>query len=266
MPDQELQRLALGVEYDGGEFLGFQAQAQEPTVQSTLERALSRVADQPVRIHGSGRTDSGVHARGQVIHFDPPVQRSLRAWMLGTNSNLPPGCALTWVKPVPREFHARFSATARSYRYRIVNQWPRPVLARHVNTWIREPLDAARMHAAARVLVGEHDFTSFRASSCQADHPIRRINEVEVQRQGDIVTVDIEGNAFLHHMVRNIVGCLIEVGTGMRAVDWVEEVLAARDRTVAGVTAPATGLCLEAVRYPQHFNMPNRVMAAPDDD
>ena len=232
-------------------------------MQACLEQALSRVANAPVVVHGAGRTDTGVHATGQVVHFDPPVHRPLRSWLLGANSHLPPAAAVVWVHPVPAEFHARFSAISRRYRYRILNRWPRPAFDRGRWTWIHEPLDVARMHDAAQHLVGEHDFTSFRARACQASHPVRRVLEVDVSRCDDRISVIIEGNAFLHHMVRNIVGSLLLVGRGEQPPQWIAQVLRARDRDLAGPTAPATGLCLERVSYPGNFALPSDPASAP---
>jgi tRNA pseudouridine38-40 synthase len=251
-------RIAMGVEYDGSRFFGWQTQAQEPTVQSCLEKAISQVADTPVTVMGSGRTDTGVHARGQVIHFDTDAVRSRRSWLLGSNDNLPEDIAVTWCRQVSEDFDARFSATSRRYRYRILNRWLRPVLNRQFFTWIRQPLDAARMHLAGQCLVGEHDFGAFRSMRCQARHGVRRIKRFEVTRHADEITIEVEGNAFLHHMVRNLAGTLIEVGQAKREPAWVAELLAGRDRSAAGVTAPATGLCLEAVRYPRKFSIPER--------
>ncbi len=257
-------RVAMGVEYDGTRFFGWQTQAREPTVQSVLERALSRVANEPVRVFGAGRTDTGVHARGQTFHFDSGAERSRRSWILGTNSNLPEDVAVIWAKSMPADFDARASALGRRYRYAIVNRWVRPVLARAQALWVRRPLAEEAMHSAAQALVGEHDFTSFRALACQARHARRRLTAVAVARAGDSVEITVEGNAFLHHMVRNIVGTLLEVGLGRRPPEWVAEVLSMRDRSAAGVTAPAHGLCLDAVRYPARYGIPGGPMAEGD--
>lgn len=251
-------RLAFGLEYDGGQFFGYQLQAQTPTVQSVVESALSSVAAAPVRVHAAGRTDTGVHARGQVCHFDPPVARSLRSWLLGANSHLPPGAALVWVQAVSDEFHARFSASSRLYRYRILNRWPRPALDRGSHAWFRQPLNAALMHSAAQALLGEHDFTTFRALGCRAQHAVRRILDIDVTRHDDEIVLRVEGNAFLQHMVRNIVGSLVLVGQGVQPPSWLADILGARDRSQAGPTAPAEGLCLEAVRYPRVLGIPER--------
>lgn len=249
-------RIAALVEYDGQSFHGWQRQREEPTVQQALEHAISRVADEAITVHVAGRTDTGVHASGQVIHFDTSKQRPMRAWLLGTNSYLPDSVAMLWFGAVPDDFHARHSALSRSYRYTILNRWPRPAIDRHRVTWCRYRLDAVAMHEAAQSLVGEHDFQSYRALSCQARHGVRRMHEITVRREGDVLHVDLEANGFLHHMVRNIVGTLIEVGRGLQAVSWPGEVLQQRDRKVAGSTAKPNGLTLMSVRYPRHYPIP----------
>ncbi|MGL6252234.1 MAG: tRNA pseudouridine(38-40) synthase TruA, partial [Billgrantia desiderata] len=198
-------RLALGVEYDGSAYCGWQRLKHAPSVQAELERALSKVASQPVTVHASGRTDSGVHATRQIVHFDAPALRSQKAWVFGVNANLARDVAVRWVREVPDAFHARFKALARRYRYLILNQPSRPVLERANVTWCRDPLDAEAMHRAAQVLVGEHDFSSFRAAGCQSKTPWRHLHFIEVHRHGPLVVIDVQGNAFLHHMVRNIV-------------------------------------------------------------
>jgi tRNA pseudouridine38-40 synthase len=260
-------RLAAGVEYDGSGFFGWQRQRQSPTVQACVEEALSRVANHPVTIHCAGRTDTGVHAHCQVVHFDTDAERSERAWVLGSNTRLHPGASLLWVRPVDELFHARFSATRRAYRYRILNRWVRPAIERGRVAWIRQPLDAACMHEAAQGLLGEHDFSSFRAVGCQARSPVRTIHHVAVRRGGHEVIVDIEANAFVYHMVRNIAGVLIAIGQGKQPVDWLEHVLAARDRTMAGVTAPAQGLYFMTATYPDYPSLPiGRLIDFPADD
>lgn len=251
------QRIAMGAEYDGSEFLGWQRQDHGPSVQEAVEEALSGIADHPVRVHCAGRTDTGVHAACQVFHFDTRSERAPHAWVLGGNANLPPGVSLLWARPVPADFHARFSATGRRYRYVILNRWTRPALGRERLTWWHRPLDEARMAAGAAHLVGEHDFTSFRAAGCQAKHPVREVRRLEVWREGDRVLLEIDANAFLQHMVRNIAGTLIAVGQGDREPDWVAEVLAARDRTRAGVAAPPEGLCFLGADYPERFGLPD---------
>lgn len=251
-----MSRLAVVVEYDGSDFLGWQRVSHGPTVQQTLEEALSFVANQSIEVMCAGRTDSGVHGLRQVAHFDTEVVRSERGWLLGTNSRLPTTIVLTWVGSVADEFHARFSARRRRYRYEILNRSMRPGLYARYQTWERLPLDAARMHEAAQALVGEHDFTSYRALSCNARRPFRRVHEVSVTRDGDRVVVEIEANAFLHHMVRNVVGTLLPVGRGEQPVHWPGEVLAARRRDLAGETAPARGLVFLGPRYPRGWGLP----------
>lgn len=256
-------RYALGIEYDGSAFLGWQAQREAATVQGVLERALSRVADAPIRVVCAGRTDTGVHARCQVVHFDSPVERAERSWVLGGNSNLPSSVCVLWARAVASDFHARFSALARQYRYVILNRWVRPAIAQGRVSWIRRPLDAAAMHRAAQALAGEHDFSAFRSSGCSANHPVREIHAIAVQREGDRVHLDVTANAFLYHMVRNIAGSLLEVGTGERPENWLEELLDGRDRRQAGVTAAADGLYFVGVRYPEAFGLPARPHAFP---
>ena len=250
-------RVALGVQYDGSGFRGWQAQQPGTrTVQTVLEQALARVAAHPVRVICAGRTDAGVHGVGQVVHFETTAVRSERAWVLGGNAHLPPDVSLNWARETPDDFHARFSATARRYRYLILNRSQRSALWRARAAWHYHPLDAEQMHAAGQALVGEHDFSSFRAAECQARHPVREIHELIVRRQGDGVTLEVEANAFLHHMVRNIAGVLMAIGGGERPLAWAQEVLEQRDRTRAGVTAPAEGLYLLTVRYPERFGLP----------
>ncbi len=250
-------RVALGIQYDGSGFRGWQAQQPGTrTVQTALEQALAKVADHPVRLVCAGRTDAGVHGIGQVAHFDTTAVRSERAWVLGGNAHLPLDISLNWARETPDDFHARFSALARRYRYVILNRPQRSALWRERATWHYRPLDAERMQMAGQVLVGEHDFSSFRAAECQARHPIRDIHELTIRRQGDGVVLEVEANAFLHHMMRNIAGVLMTIGAGDRSVEWAQEVLERRDRTRAGVTAPAEGLYLLAVHYPERFGLP----------
>lgn len=250
-------RIALGIEYEGSNFRGWQSQQDGVrTVQTTLEAALSRVADRPVAVVCAGRTDAGVHGAGQVVHFDTDAVRSPHAWVMGTNSHLPADVALTWAQPVPEDFHARFSAVARRYRYLILNRRYRPALAAGRATHWYRPLDAARMHEAGQALLGEHDFSSFRAAGCQAEHPVRALYALEVRRDGDRVVLEVEANAFLHHMVRNIAGVLLAIGGGERPVGWAAEVLAQCDRRCGGVTAPADGLYFLHVQYPQRYGLP----------
>jgi tRNA pseudouridine38-40 synthase len=260
-------RLALGLEYDGTGFSGWQRldrvdgprSRPEATLQAALEEALSSVAGHRVDTVCAGRTDAGVHAACQVVHFDCDAQREPRAWVLGATSLLPPSASVLWCRPVAPDFHARFSARARRYRYRILNRPVRPALQREYLAWERRPLDAGRMHAAAQSLVGEHDFSAFRTVHCQAPHARRDLQRIAVRRDGDIVEIEVQANAFLHHMVRNIVGSLLVVGRGDAAANWIAELLAGRDRTVAGPTAPAAGLVFTGPLYPEACGLPGSV-------
>lgn len=252
-----MSRVALGLEYDGSDFAGWQAQTDALGVQSVVEQALSRVADHPVDVVAAGRTDAGVHASMQVVHFDTSSQRTERNWMLGGAAYLPPSISILWSREVVDSFHARFSAQARSYRYFILNRGPRPAIAWQRMSWVRDPLDEQLMRQGSATLIGQHDFTSFRAAECQARSPVRHVHDIRVERRGEVIELSIMANAFLHHMVRNIAGVLIAVGRGVRPVSWVAEVLAARDRKQGGVTAPAGGLYLAGVRYPAAFGLPS---------
>lgn len=264
---QGMQRYAIGVEYDGGAFSGWQRLSPHgepertplPTVQATLEAALSFVADEPITTVCAGRTDAGVHAVGQVVHFDSPVHRDPRGWILGTTSRLPPDVCVRWCVRVEPDFHARFSARARRYVYRILNRPVRPALNRQTLSWERRPLDAAAMHRAAQSLLGERDFSAFRTVHCQAAHARRELQRIEVRRVDDVVEVDVQANAFLHHMVRNIVGSLLPVGRGERPEAWIAGILEGRDRTRAGPTAPPTGLVFVGPRYPASWKLPPEV-------
>ena len=252
-------RYALGVEYDGSGFMGWQRLDREPTVQSAVERALSFVADAPIKVVCAGRTDAGVHAACQVIHFDTDAHRAPRGWSLGATSRLPNSICVLWCMPVADDFHARFSARARRYRYRILNRPVRLAFARQYLSWERRPLDAAAMHAAAQALVGMNDFSAFRTVRCQAPHARRYLQEIVVERIGDEVVIEVQANAFLHHMVRNIVGSLLEVGRGDRPQQWIAELLAGRDRSLAGPTAPSQGLVFVGPRYPSEWGLPTEV-------
>jgi tRNA pseudouridine38-40 synthase len=252
-----MTRYAIGIEYDGTDFMGWQRQPHVGrTVQASLEEALSRVADHPLVVSCAGRTDAGVHARGQVAHFDSDARRNLRGWLLGVNSNLPPDVAAGWIQEVSTEFHARFSAEARQYRYVILNRETRPALRRYELTWTYRPLDAGRMQQAARYLLGRHDFSAFRSVECQAKQPVRTLKRLDVRREGEQVIIDAVADGFLHHMVRNIAGVLMAVGEGRQGVGWSREVLEGRDRTQGAVTAPANGLSLMSVSYPERFAIP----------
>ncbi len=255
-------RIALGVEYDGQGFHGWQAQQEGVrTVQVVLEQALSRVANHPLRVVCAGRTDTGVHALGQVVHFDTEAARSERNWLLGSNVNLPPDVAVTWVREVSEDFSARFSAVSRRYRYFILNRTARSAVLAGRVTWVHRPLDAEMMHHAGQVLVGEHDFSSYRALGCQAKSPVRTLHSLTVERHGDFVVLSVHANAFLHHMIRNIAGVLIAIGKGDRPAPWAAEVLALRDRTLGGVTAPPQGLYFEQVEYPPEFGIPTPTLS-----
>lgn len=251
-----MTRWAAGVEYAGSAYAGWQSQRGLCCVQSTLEVALSKIAAQPLQVSAAGRTDAGVHAAGQVIHFDTEADRGANAWLLGANSNLPADVSLRWVQPVAEDFHARHSAVARRYRYVIHNERARSALLTDRAAWVTPRLDAGRMHQAAQSLLGERDFSAFRAAECQANTPMRCVLEAEVCRRGVFVVLDIRANAFLHHMVRNIMGTLIEIGQGRRPVEWVTQLLEGRDRRLAAATAPACGLYFVGPEYPSHFDVP----------
>jgi tRNA pseudouridine38-40 synthase len=251
-----IARLAIGIEYDGTAYNGWQRQRTGLGVQERLEHALSEVANEPVEVTCAGRTDAGVHASGQVAHFDTGSERSERGWLLGANTHLPDDICVTWVKPVADEFHARFSATARRYQYRILNRLVRSALDRRRAWWVHRDLDDRRMHQAAQALLGEHDFSAFRAAGCQASNAVREVTDIGVARDGDWVLLDITANAFLQHMVRNVTGTLVAIGSGDEEIDWAATVLAGRDRTAAGMAAPPHGLTLVQVFYPDSFGIP----------
>lgn len=257
-------RYALGVEYDGGGFLGWQrlskpGSADESTVQSVLESALSFVANAQVDTVCAGRTDAGVHAQCQVVHFDSDARRDPRGWMLGATSRLPDSVCVRWCQPVADDFHARFSARARRYRYAILNRAVRPALGRQYLSWERLPLDADAMHRAAQSLLGEHDFSAFRTVHCQAPHARRDLQAIIVRRTSEQVVIEVQANAFLHHMVRNIVGSLLLVGRGEQPENWIAQLLVGRDRTVAGPTAPPDGLVFVSPLYPPQWGLPAEV-------
>jgi tRNA pseudouridine38-40 synthase len=248
-------RIALVVEYDGTDFAGWQWQLAQRTVQNELEAALSRVANHPVRVVCSGRTDAGVHALAQVVHFDTEASRKTHAFLMGTNAWLPADVRVTKALEVGTDFHARTSAIARHYRYEILNRSMASALGPRQQTLCPKPLDAEAMQAAANCLIGEHDFSSFRAQGCQSKSPIRFLHFIRVRREGERVLIDVGANAFLHHMVRNIVGSLIAVGAGKESPEWLAGVLAARNRRLAGITAPSDGLYFAGVLYPERFGL-----------
>ncbi|WP_145559756.1 tRNA pseudouridine(38-40) synthase TruA [Yersinia bercovieri] len=249
-------KIALGIEYNGSRYFGWQRQQEVTSVQACLEAALSKVANAPIGVFCAGRTDAGVHATGQVVHFVTTAVRKDAAWTMGINSHLPGDIAVRWVKTVDEDFHARFSATARRYRYIIFNHRYRPAVLAQGVTHCHQPLDAERMEQAAQCLLGENDFTSFRAVQCQSRTPWRNVKHIKVTRHGAYIVVDIKANAFVHHMVRNIVGSLIEIGCGNQDVTWMAELLALKDRTRAAATAKAEGLYLVSVDYPERFGLP----------
>jgi tRNA pseudouridine38-40 synthase len=242
-------RIALGVEYEGSGFCGWQSQAGGGAVQDALEAALSMVADAPTRVVCAGRTDAGVHAIGQVVHFDTDAVRPDTAWVRGVNAHLPASVAVRWAKPVPDDFHARFSARGRRYRYLLLNRGERPGLMAKRVGWFHRPLDADTMRAAAALLLGEHDFSAFRSVECQAKSPVKTLRRADVARHGDLLVFDFEASAFLHHMVRNIVGALVYVGKGAHPPEWLGELLAGRDRARAAPTFEACGLYFAGVDY-----------------
>lgn len=252
-----MTRIALCIEYDGSNYHGWQTQQQGvDTIQLRVEEALSRVANHPVSVTCAGRTDKGVHATGQIVHFDSDAERSMKAWMCGANSNLPDDIGIRWATEVSGEFHARFKATARSYRYVVLNRPTRPALLRNMVSWTWRPLDVEIMNEASQLLLGTHDFSAFRGIDCQAKSPIKTLHSVQWQRQDEWLVLEIRANAFLQHMVRNIAGVIMEIGSGRRPSEWATEVLESRDRQKGGVTAPPQGLYLTQVDYPDEFVLP----------
>lgn len=249
-------RIALGVEYDGRTFSGWQSQAEGPTVQDTLQDVLTRIAGEQISIIAAGRTDAGVHALEQVIHFDTRAERPLTAWVRGVNALLPGSIAVLWAHAVPDEFHARFSAHGRSYRYLLINRAVRPAIHAGQVGWFHAPLDVSAMLAASRCLLGKHDFSAFRAAQCQAKSPVKHIQQLDISRHGDMLVFDLSADAFLHHMVRNIVGCLVYVGKGKYPPAWLSEVLAGRERSLAAPTFAPDGLYLRRIKYETKWGLP----------
>ncbi|MDX2217844.1 MAG: tRNA pseudouridine(38-40) synthase TruA [Burkholderiales bacterium] len=250
-------RIALGIEYDGSNYRGWQTQPQGGAIQDHVESALTQLADAPIAVVAAGRTDAGVHALHQVVHFDAPVERDANAWVRGTNRFLPANIRVLWATQVASDFHARFSARSRSYQYWLLNDAVGPGVFQGRMGWFHSPLDEARMQAAADMLVGEHDFTTFRSSECQAKSPVRVMASISVVRAGQIIRLDFRANAFLHHMVRNLVGSLVYVGCGRQDVDWMGEILRARDRALAAPTFAPDGLYLSAVDYDAGWSLPS---------
>ncbi len=253
---KKITKIALGIEYLGTNYCGYQRQLECPTVQGHLEAGLSSIANEPVGLICAGRTDTGVHAIGQVVHFELGVERPMKAWLQGANTKLPTDIRIAWAQEVVEDFHARFSAVARQYRYVIFNRSVNSAVLANRVTWLYSELDVEKMHLAAQSLVGYHDFSSFRASGCQASNALRTVEFISVSRKGDFVFIDIKANAFLHHMVRNIAGTLFQIGLSQKPVEWVAELLTLKDRTKAAPTAPPTGLYFVNAFYPEKFNIP----------
>jgi tRNA pseudouridine38-40 synthase len=249
-------RIALGVEYDGSKYFGWQRQRDVDSVQQRLEESLSVIANHAVEVQCAGRTDAGVHGTGQVVHFDTSASRNMRAWTMGANANMPLDISVRWAKEVPESFHARFTATARRYRYVIFNHAFRPAILANGVSHYHGVLNVEKMHQAAQSLLGENDFSAFRAAHCQSHSPWRNMMHINVSRFNDYVIVDIKANAFVHHMVRNIVGSLLVVGRGEKPIEWIQWLLEQKDRNLAGATAKAEGLYLVDVDYPNEFELP----------
>ncbi len=252
-----MQRLAMGIEYNGSLFRGFQSQSSGvPTVQQALENALTSICNEPITLVCAGRTDMGVHATNQVIHFDTLAVRQDRAWLRGANTKLPSGISIRWVQKVVPEFHARFSARSRTYRYVIYNTATPSALMENIVTWDRRRLDLNAMIEGSQYLLGEHNFNAFRGADCQAKNPVRRIDEININRLEEFIVIEVKATAFLYHMVRNIVGVLGAVAAGEKDSSWVKAVLDSQDRRCGGVTAPAAGLYLVSVDYDSCFQLP----------
>jgi tRNA pseudouridine38-40 synthase len=249
-------RVALGIEYDGAPFCGWQSQPNVPTIQVALEKALGQMAGEFIRVHAAGRTDTGVHATQQVVHFDTDANRPLTAWVRGVNSLLPQSVSVLWAKAVDARFHARFDAMARHYRYILFNHPVRPSLMVGKVGWSHHALDLTAMQSAAALLLGEHDFSSFRASECQAASPVKTLTRLSISRHDNLWYFDFSANAFLHHMVRNIIGTLLHIGKGNESAAWIETLLARRNREIAPPTFMPDGLYLTGVDYPEHFAIP----------
>ena len=249
-------RIALGVEYDGSQYFGWQSQAGGHTVQDALQVALSGIANERILVVAAGRTDTGVHAQEQVVHFNTNVVRPLTAWVRGVNALLPNSIAVLWAHTVPEEFHARFSAQARSYRYLLINRSVRNAMQHGKAGWFHAPLNVEKMREAAQHLLGEHDFSALRAAECQAKSPIKNLAQLDIKKQGNAIVFDLSANAFLHHMVRNIIGCLVYVGKGKHPPQWMREVLEGRERSLAAPTFAPDGLYLRRVTYDVKWELP----------
>lgn len=252
-----MQRFAIGIEFCGIRYKGWQTQqAGLRTIQETLETVLSKIADEPIMLQGAGRTDAGVHATNMVAHFDTNAIRPMKGWLMGANSQLPKDIAIQWIKPTDRDFHARFKAQSRRYRYVIYNSVSRPALLYKQVTHAYYPLDVEKMIVAAQKFQGMHNFESFRATACQSKQPVRTVSHCRLIRHGCYLVLDIQADGFLHHMVRNIMGCLLEVGQGLYDIDHIDEIFAAENRQAAGITAPPDGLYFIQADYPEHFELP----------
>ena len=252
-----MQRFAIGIEFCGSQYRGWQTQQTGvPSVQLTVEQVLSRIANHAVAVHAAGRTDAGVHATNMIAHFDSHALRPERGWLMGANSQLPKDIAIQWIQAVNDDFHARFKAVARRYRYVIYNAPHRPALLAQQVTHVYQPLDVAKMMAAARKFEGTHNFNSFRAAACQSNQPVRHVQHCRLMQHGAYLVLDIQADGFLHHMVRNIVGCLLEIGRGEYDLDQIDAMFAAQDRRAAGITAPADGLYFVQALYPEQFQLP----------
>ena len=249
-------RIALGIEYDGSPYCGWQSQAEGLTVQDTLQAALGRITGETTGVIAAGRTDTGVHGLEQVVHFDTQVGRPLQAWVRGVNALLPASIAVRWAHPVTDEFHARFSAHGRSYRYLLMNRATRPAIQAGKVGWFHAPLDLAAMHQAVQCLLGTHDFSAFRAAQCQAKSPVKTLRQLDICREGDMLIFDVSADAFLHHMVRNLVGCLVYVGKGKYPQAWIADVLASRNRRLAAPTFAPDGLYLRRIQYDAKWGLP----------
>ena len=250
-------RIAIGLEYDGRGFCGWQSQPSGCGIQDQLENAVAEIAGDRLPVTAAGRTDTGVHASCQVAHFDVSAERPITAWVRGVNTHLPDGVAVTWAKAVPDDFHARFAVEERGYRYVLLNHPTRPGLMAGKTGWHHRSLDEQAMQLAASRLLGRHDFSAFRAAECQARSPEKELRQASIKRQGDFLVCDFRADGFLHHMVRNIMGCLVHVGAGQAAPDWMDELLAHKDRTRAAPTFMADGLYLSYIRYPSRFDLPD---------
>lgn len=251
-------RIALGLEYDGSCYYGWQSQPHGNTVQDVLQRALSTIACAPISVIAAGRTDTGVHALEQVVHFDTEVMRPLSAWVRGTNAMLPKNVSVLWAHVVPDEFHARFSAQGRSYRYLLLDRPMRPAIQHGKVGWFHLPLDVEAMRAAAQYLLGAHDFTAFRAAECQAKSPVKHLRQLDIRREGELIVFELAANAFLHHMVRNLVGSLVYVGKGKHPPEWTQEVLESRSRALAAPTFAPDGLYFCSAEYATMWGLPGR--------